>query len=60
MSDAADREPPLRVELLQLQIRKVRFDMDMESKKYRLQTATLLVSIAAAIIAAFAAGHFIR
>jgi hypothetical protein len=55
-----DEETRLKLELMSIQIYKARFDMDIESRKYRLQTAMLLVSIAAAIIAAFAAGHFIH
>jgi hypothetical protein len=53
-------ETRIKLALMSIQIEKAQFDMHMESKKYRLQTAALLVSIIAAVIAAFAAGHFIR
>jgi hypothetical protein len=58
VSDAYETQ--LKLALMSIQIEKAQFDMHMESKKFRLQTAALLVSIIAVVVAAFAAGHFIR
>ena len=43
-----------------VQIEKAQFDMKAEERKIRLQMLGIMVSVVGLVIAAFAAGHFIR
>jgi hypothetical protein len=55
-----DPETRLRMELMTVQIDKAKFDMRLDGRKYWLQVIGIGVSIVGLVIAAFAAGHFIR
>jgi len=43
-----------------MQIDKARYDMDAERRRSRRETIQIVLSVATLLIAAFAAGHFIR
>jgi len=50
------REQQLRIQWLELQMEKARFDMAMELQKLRRQTWIIVLSGAGIVVAAFAAG----
>jgi len=55
-----DEERQLRMEWLRMQIDKARYDMDAERRRSRRETIQIVLSVATLLLAAFAAGHFIR
>jgi hypothetical protein len=55
-----DEERELRLELLRMQIDKIRYDMDAEKRRARRETWQIIIAAILAAAAVFAAGHFIR
>lgn len=55
-----NEERELRMEWLQMQIDKARFDMDAERRRARRETIQIVIAVIVAAAAVFAAGHFIR
>lgn len=55
-----EREQELRIRWLEKQIMKADFDIEQERKRSRREVVTIVVSVVALAIAAFAAGHFVR
>lgn len=53
-------EQQLRTELLRMQIDKISYDMKAERRRERREVVQIVVGIMALVIAAFAAGHFIK
>ena len=51
-----DRERELRIALLEKQMQKIDFDMQMELRKLKRQTITIVISGFALVVGAFAAG----
>lgn len=60
MSPEDVREQELRMDWLEKQIMKADFDIEQERKRSRRETIAIALSVVGLVIAAFAAGHFIR
>lgn len=54
------QEQTLRIAWLEKQMQKADFDIQQAKRRDRRETIQIIISVVALVVAAFAAGHFIR
>ena len=60
MTPSDIQEQMLRIAWLEKQMTKADADMDLAKRRDRRETIQIIISVVALVVAAFAAGHFIR